>query len=85
MKKKFELVFTREFLKRLKRVEKQTQIRILRELKTLEEQPFVGKRLSGRLNDLLSLRVGDYRVIYELSEKKIIVRTVGHREKIYEK
>ena len=85
MKKKFELVFTREFLKRLKRVEKQTQIRILRELKTLEEQPFVGKRLSGRLNDLLSLRVGDHRVIYELSEKKIIVRTVGHREKIYEK
>jgi len=85
VKKKFELVFTREFLKRLKRVEKQTQIRILRELKTLEEQPFVGKRLSGRLNDLLSLRVGDHRVIYELSEKKIIVCTVGHRKKIYEK
>jgi mRNA-degrading endonuclease RelE of RelBE toxin-antitoxin system len=85
MKKKFELVFAREFLKRLKGVDKQAQIRILRELKILEEQPFVGKRLSGRLKDLMSFRAGDYRIIYQLSEKKIIVRTLGHRKKIYEK
>ena len=81
MKKKFELVFAREFLKRLKGIDRETQIRILRELRTLEEQPFVGKRLSGRLNDLMSFRVGDYRIIYQLSEKKIIIRTVGHRKK----
>jgi mRNA-degrading endonuclease RelE of RelBE toxin-antitoxin system len=85
MKTKFELVFTREFVKRLKGTDKQTQIRILRELKILEEQPFVGKRLAGRLNELTSLRIGDYRVIYQLSGKKIIVRTMGHRKKVYDK
>jgi mRNA-degrading endonuclease RelE of RelBE toxin-antitoxin system len=85
MKKKFELVFTKEFLRRLRDLDKKTQIRILRELKILEEQPSAGKRLVGRLNELMSFRVGEYRIIYQLSEKTIIIRTVGHRKKVYEK
>jgi mRNA interferase RelE/StbE len=83
VKKKFELVFTREFLKKFKRIDKQDQIRILRDLRILEEQPFAVKRLSGRLSDLTSFRVGDYRIICQVAENKIIVRTVGHRKKVY--
>jgi addiction module RelE/StbE family toxin len=85
MKKKLELVFTKEFLRKLKELNRQTQIRILKELKILEEQPFAGKRLVGRLNGLMSFRVAEYRVIYQLSEKTVIIRTVGHRKKVYEK
>lgn len=85
MKKKFELVFTREFVKRLKNLDKDNQIRILRDLKILEEQPFVGKRLAGRLSEVMSFRVGEYRVIYQVSEKIIIIRTVSHREQVYKK
>jgi mRNA-degrading endonuclease RelE of RelBE toxin-antitoxin system len=85
VKKKFEVVFTREFLRRLRDLDKQTQIRILRELKILGEQPFAGKRLVGRLNELMSFRVGEYRVIYQLIGKIVIIRTVGHRKKVYEK
>jgi len=85
MKKKFELIFTKEFLRRLKNLDKQTQIRILRELKVLEKQPFAGKQLVGRLSGLMSLRIGGYRVIHQLTEKKVIIRTVGHRKTIYKK
>ena len=85
MKKKFELVFTKEFLRKLRDLDKKTQIRTLRELKILEEQPFAGKQLVGRLNELMSLRVGEYRIIYQPSEKTIIIRTVGHRKKVYKK
>jgi addiction module RelE/StbE family toxin len=85
MKKIFELVFTKEFQKRLKRLDRQTQIRILKELKLLEEKPFASKQLVGRLSELKSFRMGDYRVIYQVSEHKIIVLTVGHRKKIYGK
>lgn len=85
MKKKFELVFTREFLKRLKNLDKENQIRILRNLKTLEDKPFAGKRLAGRLSEVMSFQVGEYRVIYQVSKKTIIIRTVGHREQVYEK
>jgi addiction module RelE/StbE family toxin len=84
MKKNFELTFTKEFLKRLKRLDRQTQIRILRELKTLEDKPFASKQLVGRLSELKSFRIGDYRVIYQVSERTIIIRTIGHRKKVYD-
>ena len=85
MKKKYELVFTKEFLRKLKNLDMQTQIRILRELKVLKKQPFTGKQLVGRLSGLMSFRIEEYRVIYQLSEKRVIIRTVGHRRTIYKK
>ncbi|MCW3984291.1 MAG: type II toxin-antitoxin system mRNA interferase toxin, RelE/StbE family [Candidatus Bathyarchaeota archaeon] len=84
MKKSFELIFTKEFLKKLKHLDRQTQIRLIKELKILEDKPFVGKQLVGRLSELKSFRAGDYRVIYKVSEQKIIVLTVGHRKKVYD-
>jgi len=83
MKTRFELVFTKEFLHRLKQLDKQTQIRILRKLRTLEEKPFTGKRLSAPLTELFSFRVGIYRIIYHPADNKIIIRTVGHRKTVY--
>jgi len=85
MKKSFELIFTREFLKKLKRLDRQTQIRILRELKILEAKPFASKQLVGRLSELKSFRAGDYRVIYQVYDRKVIIRTIGHRKKVYDK
>jgi len=43
MGKKYKLLFTREFLRRLKKLDRHVQIRILREIKNLEENPFSGK------------------------------------------
>ena len=85
MKKNFELVFTKEALKTLKKLDKQKQIRILRELKVLAVNPIAGKQLVGRLSEFLSLRVGDYRVIYQVSNQKVVIRTIGHRKKVYDK
>ena len=83
MNRRFELVFTGEFLRKVKKLNKEDQIRILRELRILEETPLVGKRLMGRLSGLLSFRVGDYRIIYQLLGNKVIIRTVGHRRTVY--
>jgi len=85
MKRKSKLLFTREFLRKLKRLDRQTQIRILRQIKVLETKPVSGKRLIGRLHGLFSLRVGEYRVIYEVAPNEVIIRTVGHRRSVYEK
>lgn len=54
---------------------------ILKELKILEDKPFASKQLVGRLSELKSFRVGDYRVIYQVSEQPIVIRTIGHRKK----
>lgn len=41
--------------------------------------------LHGNLSDFYKLRVGDYRVIYEIvrEETTILVHAVGHRSKVY--
>lgn len=41
--------------------------------------------LTGDLEGLFKLRVGDYRIIYELihEERLIIIHTIGHRREIY--
>lgn len=43
--------------------------------------------LSGNLVGLCKLRVGDFRVIYELlsAEQILIVHAIGHRREIYRK
>jgi hypothetical protein len=40
---------------------------------------------TGNLSDFYKLRVGDYRVIYEIvrEETTILVHAVGHRSKVY--
>jgi len=84
MSERYELIFTKEFFRKLKRLDRQVQIRILKGVKILEASPYTGKRLEGRLIGFLSLRQGDYRIIYQISKKKVIIVTVGHRKAIYE-
>ncbi|HEX3602117.1 MAG TPA: type II toxin-antitoxin system RelE/ParE family toxin [Lacipirellulaceae bacterium] len=47
----------------------------------------IPESLTGRLVGLYKLRVGDYRVIYEIvrDERVIIIQAVGHRRDIYRK
>lgn len=43
--------------------------------------------LTGEFEGLFKLRVGDYRVVYELihEEKLIMIHAIGHRRDIYRK
>lgn len=43
-----------------------------------------GKPLRSPLGNFRSLRVGDYRIVYALEKKRIIILAVGHRKDIYE-
>jgi mRNA interferase RelE/StbE len=50
-------------------------------LGVLERDPTVGHALRGRLRGLRSLRVGTYRIIYQLSEAEQTVRVVAIRHR----
>lgn len=52
----------------------------------LERDPFAGYALRGRLRGLYSLRVGAYRVLYQLTDggKTIRVAAIRHRSVSYE-
>ncbi|MBV8956351.1 MAG: type II toxin-antitoxin system RelE/ParE family toxin [Solirubrobacterales bacterium] len=47
----------------------------------LEREPDSGHALRGRLRGLRSLRVGAYRIIYQLSENDQTVRVVANRHR----
>ena len=75
--------------KQLRKIDKQIVRRILKFLKTkVEENPkAVGKYLKGNLSDLWSYRIGDYRLICNFQEKRMIVLVleIGHRREIYDR
>ena len=70
--------------KELQKTEKPIRTRILKSAKQLCENPDkVGKAL--KQSDFWSLRVGDYRIIYEIDKNKnqVVILFVGHRRKVY--
>lgn len=54
-------------------------------LALLQREPHAGYPLRGRLRGLHSLRVGSYRIIYQLSDsdKTVRVATIRHRSTAY--
>jgi mRNA interferase RelE/StbE len=71
--------------KELAKIEESIRLRIVERLRELRNKPGkVGKRL--RFSDFWSLRVGDYRAIYEIdrSKNQVVVLFVGHRRKVYD-
>lgn len=61
-------------------------MRVLKAIRdVLSQDPFVGKRLKGEFEGVFSLRVGDYRVLYEVNaiEELVKLLMVEHRGRIY--
>lgn len=71
--------------KELNKLERQIADRIIEGLKDLKDNPeTVGKILKP--SDFWSLRIGDYRVIYEIdkTKKRVVVLFIGHRKNVYD-
>jgi len=83
LKKKFEIEFAPSFLRRIRRLNKEAQARIIREIKVLSTNPYVGKPLRGEWKGIRSLKIGDYRVLYQIKGNKVFLLVVGHRKRIY--
>ena len=82
---RYRVILPRSVQKELDRLPDDVVKRILTRLSQLETNPRPAgvKKLKGR--DAWRIRVGDYRVIYEIHDRElqILVITVGHRREIY--
>ena len=82
---KFQIILPKSVQKELDRLPDEIANRILARLAGLEinPRPAEVKKLKGR--DAWRVRVGDYRVIYEIHDRvlQIIVITIGHRREVY--
>jgi len=82
---RYRVILPKSVQKELDRLPDDIARRILARLAGLEANPRPAdvKKLKGR--DAWRIRMGDYRVIYEIHDRilQIIVITVGHRREIY--
>jgi len=81
----FSLKIKSSALKELKRINKPERTRIIHAIDQLPASPWLGKVLKGELSGLRRIRVGDYRVIYEIHEQQVLILVVriAHRKDVY--
>jgi len=84
----FELLYHPDVSRRdLRRISSEAKRRIKRAIE--EKLAFApeqfGDPLRRTLQGYWKLRVGDYRVIYKVRGKQVIIFRVGHRREIYQK
>lgn len=72
-------------LERLEKSNKKISQRIVRTIDSLKTNPFIGKKLLGELANFRSLRVGEYRILYLIIEKRVLIQVVkvAHRREVY--
>ena len=81
----FTVLLHPKAVKALEKIEEQTRLRITEKLKELKNRPErVGKRL--KYSEFWSLRLGDYRAIYEINRDKnqVVILFIGPRKKVYD-
>ncbi|MBI5400444.1 type II toxin-antitoxin system RelE/ParE family toxin [Candidatus Saganbacteria bacterium] len=81
----YQLVIHKSAAKKFKKLPKYLQDQISQAFDSLILKPFFGKKLHGELKGSFRLRIGDFRVIYDIyqNEKKIVVHAIGSRGDIY--
>ena len=71
--------------KQLLRIDFRYQKAIKFSIDSLAENPLSGKKLDPPFDHLRSLRVGIYRILYEIFKKELVVLVVSiaHRKEVY--
>jgi mRNA interferase RelE/StbE len=71
--------------KSLASLNKPDRVRVIEAIDLLAAEPHAGSALKGEFKGLRRIRVGQYRVIYEVLDNELIVLVVkiGHRRDVY--
>ncbi|PIP15002.1 hypothetical protein COY88_02595 [Candidatus Roizmanbacteria bacterium CG_4_10_14_0_8_um_filter_35_28] len=82
----FTYVFKRQALKDFQKLPKDIQKRIIKKLDFFisSDNPlsFAESLVNFEIGEY-RFRIGDYRVIFDVEDEKIIILTLGHRREIY--
>ena len=88
MKSNYNIQFTKEASKVLRKLDKATARRIVQSIELLSTDPFnhpQTKQMKGYEGGIYRLRIGNFRVIYEIIDDRllIIVVRIGPRGDVY--
>lgn len=80
----YKIIFTNRAVKDLKRISKSEQLKVAAKLKEYAQEPLnYAKKLSSPKIGTYRFRIGDYRVIFDLEGKDLVVLRIGSRQDIY--
>jgi mRNA interferase RelE/StbE len=80
----YNIVYKKSVHRDLKKIKKTEASKIIDQLeKDLSNKPDSYPVLKGQFAGLRKYRVGDYRVIYAIIEKNVLVLRIGHRRNIH--
>ena len=81
----YSLQIKRSAAKALVRIPKDVRIRLIAAIDRLREEPNAGGVLKGEFAGLRRLRIGSYRIIYEVIDDQLVVLVIriGHRRDVY--
>lgn len=81
----YSIRIKRSAARKLARIPRADRVRIVRAIDNLADEPLSGSALKGELRGLRRLRVGHYRVVYEVldGELVILVVRVSHPREAY--
>ena len=77
---------TELFIKQLRKLEERVQRKVDSEIKKLKNNPLIGEKLKGLLNDCWRIEIDrKYRLIYRIhaSQNRIELIFIGLRKKVY--
>lgn len=86
---KYSVVFSKEALKDIKKLDRHTAALILgwirKNLEGCENPRLHGKSLTANLSGKWRYRIGDYRLLADIQDEKVVILMlrVGHRSEIY--
>ncbi len=82
----YEIIVSKTAEKALLKIPKKDQVKVISAISELATHPFSArcKKVQGEENTF-RIRIGDYRVIYEIEGRKLLVLVlkIGHRKEIY--
>ena len=80
---KYEVLVSQTARKQLEALDKGTRARIKRALRNIDPSRSTVKRLKGPKRDYFRLRVGEYRVMFTVEGKMVLVAKMLHRRVAY--
>lgn len=81
------ILYTKEAKENIENLNNKQKKLFKRAIEKIAQNPSLGKRLTQELKGMQSYRAGDYRIIYRLYHRQILILilAIGHRKDIYRK
>ncbi len=81
----YQVIIPKSIQKQIEKIDNKIEVKIQFSLIQLAINPYIGKKLGGELKGLWSYRISQYRILYEIKNKELLVWifNVGHRKDVY--